>query len=68
MGCSTPFPGNERKTFWVFDGFNGQVDIQIGPIKMFWVREFDIQNGADGRFFEPGKLRERHEELSFPYQ
>jgi hypothetical protein len=48
----------------VFDGFHGEIDVEIRPVQVMWTRKLDVRDLANGRLAEPGKVPERYEHLS----
>ena len=43
--------------------FNGQINVQIGPVEMIRLWKFDVEQLPDGHIFEPGEMLERHKEF-----
>jgi hypothetical protein len=53
---------DERESLWVTNGINGQVDIELRPIKVVGGWPFDIQKLSD-RSAEPWELRKWHKQF-----
>jgi hypothetical protein len=58
-----PRSADEWKKLRVVDGFNCQIDIEIGPVKMVGALQFDVYQLPDTCFSKPRKVRERQETL-----
>jgi len=54
---------DKRKPIWVTNGFNGQVDVEVGPIEVVGGWEFDVQDLADRDIPKPRKFGERQKQL-----
>ena len=52
---------NEREALRVLNGLQREVSIQIGPIEVMGVKEFNVQEFADGNVREPGEILEGKE-------
>jgi hypothetical protein len=39
----------------VFDGFDGEIDIEVWPVQVMRTRQLDVRDFANGRLPEPGK-------------
>ena len=50
-----------RKTLGMIDRCHGQIDIQIGPVKMIFAQRFHMTDLRDGGAFEPRKVLERQQ-------
>jgi hypothetical protein len=48
----------EGKSLGMFDGLDGQVDIELRPVKVIGGWLSDVQDFANGCVGKPGKLRE----------
>jgi hypothetical protein len=48
----------------VLDGFDREVDVEIGPVEVVRSRAFDVEDGAIRGFRKPRELCKRHEELA----
>ena len=46
------------------DRIDRNVDVEVGPVKMFAVEERHVLDLADGSFPKPGKCLEREEHLT----
>ena len=60
-------PGRSPAHKWVllrmFQGLDGQIDIEGGPVEMVRARQLDGGQLPDGGVLKPGKLAEGNEEL-----
>ena len=45
----------------MFQRFQFKINIQVGPVQMFSVQQFDLQDRRDLCFLEPGERFERQE-------
>jgi hypothetical protein len=55
LTCYASF-GLEGVVFWMLDGINSQVHIEIWPIEMAWRRLFNIKDLPNRNVFEPRKI------------
>ncbi len=54
---------NQRKSFRVADGVDGQIDIEVRPVKMIRRRALHVQELSNGSVPEPWEIRKRHEQF-----
>ncbi len=54
----------QRVAFWMLDGLDSQVNIEVGPMEMVWLGPLDMENGLYRGALEPGKLTEWEKQLS----
>jgi len=52
----------------MFDGLDGDVDVEVGPVQVMRGRPLDIQQLRDGGRTKPWKTLERHKQLSVAEQ
>ncbi len=55
---------DERERRWPFDGFQGDVDIEVRPVQMVRTLLLDVDDLPDRRVPEPGELVEGNEEFA----
>jgi hypothetical protein len=48
----------------MFDGVDGKIDVQIGPVQVVGTGQLDIRDFSNRRLPKPRKLVERHEQLA----
>ena len=52
----------------MFDRVDGQVDVEVGPVKMVWLGTVESEDRLDWGALEPRVLLEGQEQLSFVEQ
>lgn len=53
-----PRPTDEREALGVLYGLDGKVNIEIWPVEVVTVEQFDIQKLPDGHILEPWEVFE----------
>ena len=46
----------------MLDGFDGQIDVQIRPVEMIFLRPENVKNLGHRSLCEPREISERHED------
>jgi hypothetical protein len=59
---------DERVLLRFLDRLNGQVDVEIWPIKMMGTGELHVRDLPNGRILKPRKVPERHEQLPVSHE
>jgi hypothetical protein len=55
---------DERVFLRVFDGVDGEIDVQVRPVQVVVTGKLDIRDFPNRRLPKPWKLVERHEQLA----
>ena len=56
-------PGNQGEGLWISNRFNGEIHVELRPVKVIRCRPLDIRQLVDRCLPEPRKLRERDEQF-----
>jgi hypothetical protein len=57
---------DEWEAFWVLKGFDGQIYVQIRPVKMILLRSMNVQDLRHRCVGEPREFLKGYEQLSVP--
>src|SRR5712691_1794903 len=57
---------DQRELVGMADRFDGQIYVEVGPVKVVRLRTFDVRELRDRSVLEPGEFRKRDEQLLRP--
>ena len=63
MGWLCASTRHKGKLLWMTNRLDGQIYVQLRPVKMIWRGPLNVRDGTNGGVPEPGKKRERDEQL-----